>query len=106
MQELSMEANPGFSPKVLNGSKRTIRCSLAFPWKVADIRLSQRNTGKRLEVIVIAPAGKLDGCFGRKPKQCALGGELTITSSIYIMAGEVVTMAGAQLIPGMPMLPI
>lgn len=73
---------------------------------MADIRLSQQNTGKRLEVIVIAPAGKLDGGGGRKPNQRALGGEPTITSSIYIMAGEVATMAGAQLIPGMPMLPI
>ena len=34
VQELSMEANPGFSPKVLNGSKRTIRCSLAFPFSL------------------------------------------------------------------------
>ena len=106
MQELSMEAGPGFSPKVLNGSKRTIRCSLAFPRKLADIRLSQRNTGKMLEVIVIAAASKLDGGWGRKPNQCALGRERTITSSIYIMAGEVTTMAGAQLIPGMPMLRI
>lgn len=73
---------------------------------MADIRLSQRNTGKRLEVIVIAPAGKLDCGGGRKPNQCALGEEPTTTSSIYIMAGEVATMDGAQLIPGVPMLPI
>ena len=75
---------------------------MAFPWKVGDIRLSQRNAGKRLDVIVIASAGKMDGGGG-----LYVPGETpTITSSIYIMAEEVHVTDGKQLIPGMLMLPI
>ena len=49
---------------------------------------------------------KLDGLGGKEQKQVAPGRATTFTNSTYIMAGEVATISGKQLIPMVPMLPI
>lgn len=64
---------------------------------------SQRDTRKGLKSIVIVRTRKLDGLGGKEQKQFAPGRATTVTNSI--IAGEVATISGKQLIPMVPMLP-
>ena len=70
---------------------------------MADMMSSQRDTRKGLKSIVIVRTRKLDGLGGKEQKQFAPGRATTVTNSI--IAGEVATISGKQLIPMVPMLP-
>lgn len=60
---------------------------------------SQRCTQKRLKDIVTARTVTLDGFGEEERKQFAPGRVTTVTNSTFIMAGEVATTDGKQLIP-------
>ena len=66
---------------------------------------SQRDIRKGEKNIVIVRTRKLDGFGGKEQKQFAPGRATTVTNSTYIIAGEVATISGKQLIPMVPMLP-
>lgn len=64
---------------------------------------SQRDIRKGQKNIVIVRTRKLDGFGGKEQKQFAPGRATTVTNAV--IAGEVATISGKQLIPMVPMLP-